>query len=224
MPVYNEADTIDMIVEKVLLQKETGELIIVDDGSDDGTFEKISLLSRKDRRIIVIRHKNNIGKGAAVRSGLVEATMPIVMPQDADLEYNPADYSLLLQPFYDNNVNVVYGSRFISGGVDKTKTSFWHIFGMNVLTKITNVILGTKLTDEATCYKAFRRELIEKIDLRENGFGFCPEITAKISRLGIDIMEVPISYSRRSIKEGKKIKLRHGIEALWCLLKYRFSI
>jgi glycosyltransferase involved in cell wall biosynthesis len=190
----------------------------VDDGSSDNSWTLIERAALGDSRIVTRRHDLNRGKGAAVRSGLSLVSTAYVVVQDADLEYDSGDYPALLSPLLDGRAEVVYGSRFL----DRTllRTSWWHEAGNLMLTWATSLMTGLKLSDEATCFKAFRTDLIGRLALRENGFGFCPEFTAKVARMGVPVVEVPIRYSARSHSQGKKIRLRHGFEALWCLLRY----
>ena len=171
-----------------------------------------------DARVRLVQHERNRGKGAAVRSGFAVATAPVLVIQDADLEYDPADYARLLQPIVSGAADVVYGSRFMNG--QPAKSPWWHRTGNRLLTWFTNWVTGLRLTDEATCYKLFRRELLPGLQLSEDGFGFCPEFTAKLSRQGVRIVEVPVRYEGRSHAQGKKLRLRHGWEAVRCLVKY----
>jgi glycosyltransferase involved in cell wall biosynthesis len=220
MPAFNEEGTIDAIIAKVLAQPTVGELIIVNDRSTDGTAGRMKAWIERDNRVQVLEHETNRGKGAALKSGFALAKGMIIIPQDADLEYDPADYDRLIAPIMADEADVVYGSRFLnrpSGG-----SPWWHRVGNRILTWASNVASGLQLTDEATCYKVFRRDLLREIKLAENGFGFCPEFTAKVARLGKRVKEVPVSYHGRSRAEGKKIRIRHGIEALHCILKYNY--
>lgn len=220
MPVFNEAKSVGMIIERVLRQIMVRELIVVDDGSDDGTWEQLQPWPAKDARVKILRHLGNYGKGAAIRMGITLSTAPFIIVQDADLEYDPEDFGSLLAPLLRGEADVVYGSRF-----DKRSRSItprWHRFGNIALTKISNWVSGLTLTDQATCYKMFRRDVLQGLRLQENGFGFCPEITAKVSKLGARVREVPISYRGRTRSEGKKITLFHGFEALWCMVWYNW--
>jgi glycosyltransferase involved in cell wall biosynthesis len=219
MPVYNEEATVAKVVEAVLAQRPIQELIIVDDASTDGTWDLLNTLS--DPRIHLFQHAHNQGKGAAIRTGLSKAKAPIVVIQDADLEYDPTEYYLLLKPILSNKADVVFGSRFGSGA--HRVLYFWHALGNKFLTTLSNMATNLNISDMETCYKVFRREVIQKLNIQENRFGFEPEITAKISRLkGIRIYEVPISYYGRTYAEGKKVGWRDGISALRCIAKYNF--
>lgn len=218
MPVYNEALTFDLTLERVLAQGCVKEVIAVDDGSRDGSWARLQQWSGREGRVRVLRHERNRGKGTAIRTALAQATAPLVVIQDADLEYDPADYPRLLEPILRGEAEVVYGSRFGAGA--QAQTSRGHRRTNRLLTWAANRITGLRLSDEATCYKLFRRELLLGLELQEVGFGFCPEVTAKLARGGIRIVEVPIRYRARSRGEGKKIRWRHGLQALWCIVKY----
>jgi dolichol-phosphate mannosyltransferase len=220
MPAYNEAAYIDTIITQVLAQPEVMQLIVVDDGSTDKTQEKILAWKARDARVEVVIHPVNRGKGAAIRSGLGQVKGAAVVIQDADLEYNPQDYTALLSPLLKGEADAVYGNRFFEGS---SFNGFFHRFGNKTLTMVARVLTGWPLQDEATCYKMLRTEILNKIELREEGFGFCPEITVKLSRMGARFVELPIRYNSRTTEEGKKIRLWHGVEALWCLVKYRFQ-
>ena len=219
IPCFNELNTIDNIVEAVRSfpygQK---EIIIVDDGSTDGTTEKLKheLEKSVDR---VIYHDRNYGKGAALRSGIKAATGDIVIVQDADLEYDPKEIPFVIQPILDDRADVVYGSRF-AGGNPHRVLYFWHMVGNKFLTIFSNMFTNLNLTDIETCYKAFRREIIQSVEIEENRFGFEPEITAKVAKKGCRIYEVGISYSGRTYQEGKKIGWKDGLRAIICILKY----
>ena len=220
MPVYNEARTIRDIVARVLAIDVSKELIIVDDCSTDGTRDIVAELAEHEDVVVVLQDRNR-GKGAALRRGFEEATGRIVLVQDADLEYDPAEYPKLLRPILEGRADVVYGSRFC-GGESQRVLRFWHSLGNRVLTLLSNAFTNLNLTDVETCYKVFRRELILGLTLEENRFGFDPEVTAKIAGLkGCRIYEVGISYDGRTYEEGKKIGLRDGFRALWCIWKYR---
>ena len=217
IPCFNEVATIDEILERVLAAPATEEVIAVDDGSTDGTVERLQ--ANSDPRLRVILQPENQGKGAALRRGFGEATADYVVVQDADLEYNPQDYPLLLQPLEDDLADAVYGSRF-KGSAAHRVLYFWHSVGNRLLTATSNMFTNLNLTDMETCYKAFRTELIQSIDLREDRFGFEPEVTAKLARRRVRIYEVGISYAGRTYEEGKKIGLQDGFRALWCILRY----
>jgi glycosyltransferase involved in cell wall biosynthesis len=194
------------------------EIILVDDGSADGTRELIrDKLDEKVDRVIL--HERNRGKGAALRSGFERATGDFVVVQDADLEYDPRDYAKLLRPFVEHGADVVYGSRFI-GGESHRVLYYWHYLGNRLLTTLSNMLTNLNLTDMEVCYKAFRRDVLSRIRIEEDRFGFEPEITAKVARLGCSIYEVGISYAGRTYEEGKKIGWRDGVRAVWCIFKY----
>jgi glycosyltransferase involved in cell wall biosynthesis len=194
------------------------EIVVVDDASTDGT-DKVLSSAIEPRVAKVIRHEINRGKGAALRTGFAAATGDIVLVQDADLEYDPRDYPRLLQPILENRADVVYGSRF-SGGESHRVLYFWHWVTNKMLTLLSNMLTDLNLTDMETCYKAFRREILEQIRIEEDRFGVEPEITAKVAKLGCRIYEVGISYSGRTYAEGKKIGWRDGVRAVWCIFKY----
>lgn len=223
IPVFNEKNTISEILKRIerVNLGELGfdkEVIIVDDGSGDGSRE---ILKNFEDRYKIVYHKKNQGKGAAVRTGLEIASGDYVIIQDADLEYDPQDYKKLLDFALKNNAEVVYGSRRLNLRNKPSYSSYY--WGGIILNWLTNLILGIKITDESTCYKLFKTEVIKSIPLKCKRFEFCAEITAKISKRGIKIYEVPISYSPRHIEEGKKIRWRDGLIALWTLIKYKFT-
>ncbi len=222
MPCYNEVQTIDVCVNSVLESPWVAELIIVDDGSTDGTREKLAKLA--DPRVEVIFHSENGGKGAALRTGFGKATADFVVVQDADLEYDPVEFSKLLKPLLDGKADVVYGSRFAGSDAHRV-LYFWHMVGNKFLTLLSNGFTNLNLTDMETCYKCFRREIIQAIDLCENRFGIEPELTGKIAAGRHRVYEVGISYAGRTYEEGKKIGWRDGIRAVYCIIKYspRFS-
>ena len=219
IPVYNEVNTIDEIVKRVAATKLPTEILVVDDGSSDGTREKLAILEKR-KLIRVILHEKNQGKGAAVRTGIQNATQDIVIIQDADLEYNPRDYPTLLKPIKDGIADVVYGSRFLGGG--RRPILFWNMVANKILTLITNILYNNILSDMETGYKVFKREIFKDIKLRSNRFDFEPEFTAKILKRRIRIFEVPITFNPRDYSEGKKIHMSDAFYAVWALFKYRF--
>lgn len=228
IPVYNEAATIHLILEKVirvnLLQQLSKEIILVNDCSRDGSGEVIRTLIAKHTGVTMhlVEHEVNKGKGAAIRTGIEFAKGDYIVIQDADLEYDPEEYNILLQPILDGHADVVYGSRFM-GGKPHRILFFWHSIGNKFLTFLSNMMTNLNLSDMETCYKLFRAPIIKNIRLRENRFGFEPEVTAKISRIpNIRIYEVGISYYGRTYLEGKKIGWKDGVRAIYCILKYRF--
>jgi glycosyltransferase involved in cell wall biosynthesis len=221
MPVYNEAATVAEVIKVVLAQRPVRQLVIVDDCSRDGTWDKLQSLAQNEPRINLIRHDVNQGKGAALRTGIAQATADIVIIQDADLEYDPGEYHALLAPILAGKADVVFGSRFLGFGAHRV-LYYWHSVGNNLLTTLSNMATDLNLSDMETCYKTFRRDVIQKIKIEENRFGFEPEITAKVARARVRIYEVAISYNGRTYAEGKKIGWRDGFHALWCILKYNF--
>jgi len=221
MPVFNEAATVADVIKTVLAQRPVQQLVIVDDASRDGTWDKLQPLATGEPRIKLVRHEANQGKGAALRTGFAHATAPIVIIQDADLEYDPAEYHRLLVPILSGKADVVFGSRFIGSDAHRV-LYFWHSVGNKMLTTLSNMATGVNLTDMETCYKTFRREVIQTIKIEENRFGFEPEITAKVAKLNVRIYEVAISYYGRTYAEGKKIGWRDGFRAMWCIWKYNF--
>ncbi|MEM6458319.1 MAG: glycosyltransferase family 2 protein [Planctomycetota bacterium] len=219
IPIYNEQETLDEIVRRVRAAPLDKDLVLVDDASTDGTRQLLRRYENDDD-CTVLYHEENRGKGAALRTGFAAATGDVVIVQDADLEYDPQEYARLLEPISAGKADVVFGSRF-AGGESHRVLYFWHSLGNSLLTLLSNMFTGLNLTDMETCYKVFRREIIQSIRIRENRFGFEPEITAKVSRIkGIRIYEVGISYAGRTYEEGKKIGLRDGFRALWCIAKY----
>lgn len=222
IPAFNEAPTLCTIVRLVLAQPEVQEIIVVDDGSQDGSWDQLQSELAKDPRVRAFRHDKNRGKGAALRTGFAEATASIVLVQDADLEYDPAEYSMLLRPILEDKADVVFGSRFLGGGPHRV-LYFWHSVGNKVVTTFSNICTNLNLTDIEVGYKACRRTILQRITLCEDGFGFEPEFTAKVANLeGVRIYEVPVSYYGRTYAEGKKISWRDGAAALWYIIKYNF--
>jgi glycosyltransferase involved in cell wall biosynthesis len=219
IPVYNEKNTVLELVRRVRSVELQKEIIVVDDFSTDGTRELLASLPPScDLKVILQPH--NMGKGAALRAGFQSVSGDIVVVQDADLEYDPAEYPVLIQPILADKADVVYGSRFLGG--PHRVLLFWHSVGNKVLTTLSNMLTDLNLTDMETCYKVFRADVLKKIRLRENRFGFEPEFTAKMARAGCRVFEVPISYSGRDYTEGKKIGWRDGVAAIYFILKYRF--
>jgi len=219
IPVYNEVNNIEEIIKRVQSTKLAAEIVIVDDTSQDGTREILQKLDGK-KKIRVILHEKNQGKGAAVVTGMNAAKGDVLLIQDADLEYDPRDYPMLLQPINEGIADVVYGSRFLGG--PHRVTMFWHLVANPLLTTMTNILYHTLLTDMETGYKVFRRDVIKGMKIRAKRFNFEPEFTAKILKSKHRIFEVPISFNPRDYSQGKKIKLKDAFEAVWALLKYRF--
>jgi len=217
VPCFNEEATIGALVGQVLASPWVAEIVVVDDGSSDRSREILADLD--DPRLAVVLHERNQGKGAALRTGFSRATSRFVVVQDADLEYDPAEYGLLLEPLLDDRADVVYGSRFLSGRPHRV-LYFWHSMGNKFLTLLSNMFTDLNLTDMETCYKCFRREVIQSIVIEEDRFGFEPEITAKLAEGRFRIYEVGISYSGRTYDEGKKIGWRDGVRAVYCIIRY----
>ena len=219
IPVYNEVESIQVILKRVQEQNLAHEIVVVDDGSKDGTRDVLKELDGKNG-VRVVLHEHNKGKGAAVRTGMAAALGDVLLIQDADLEYDPRDYPILLKPLEEGIADVVYGSRFL--GASRRVAMFWHMVANHLLTFMTNVLYNTILTDMETGYKVFRREVLDGMVLHANSFDFEPEFTAKILKRKFRIFEVPITFNPRDYTEGKKIKLRDAFEAVWTLIKYRF--
>lgn len=219
IPVYNEVESIQEILKRVRATRLAREIIVVDDGSVDGTRELLKKLDGKSS-LQVILHEKNQGKGAAISTGLQAASGEVLLIQDADLEYDPRDYPLLLKPIEEGIADVVYGSRFLGG--PRRVVMFWHMIANYMLTFMTNILYDTILTDMETGYKVFRRKVTEGMPIRARRFDFEPEFTAKVLKRHFRIYEVPISFNPRDYSEGKKIKLRDAFEAVWTLIKYRF--
>lgn len=237
IPVYNEKDTVVELIELTKAVPVEKEIIVIDDGSSDGTKELLRSRYANDKTVHLLHHERNAGKGSAIRTGISAVRGDIVIVQDADLEYDPQDFLPILKKFDEPGVQVVYGTRFRDMrwrifirqwtqnhffGAHHEIKQFHLYFGVQLLNVLSNVLYGAGITDEATCYKAFRREVLTQTKLRCTGFEFCPEVTAKVRKAGHKIYEVPISYHPRSAIEGKKLNWRHGIQAIWTLVKYRF--
>ncbi|MBI2386961.1 MAG: glycosyltransferase family 2 protein [Elusimicrobia bacterium] len=221
IPAYNEARTIAACLEAVYGRNPGRDLevIVVDDGSTDGTYEAAKAAARPGT--VVLKHDKNSGKGTAIRTALDKASGEVVLIQDADLEYDPADYARLLEPIESGRAAVVYGSRHLAAGNRRSYARYY--YGGRLVSVFTNLLYGSSITDEPTCYKVFKTSLLRSFDLKCTGFEFCPEATAKTLLRGIPILEVPISYRPRRIEEGKKIRWYDGIEALWTLLRLRWT-
>ena len=219
MPVYNERNTLREVISRVLAVPFDIELVCVDDGSADGSREILAELQASHPQICVYQQPANMGKGAALRRGIQASTGDFVIIQDADLEYDPAQYPTLLEPLIQGRADVVYGSRFLGGGPHRV-LYFWHSVGNSILTLISNALTNMNMTDMETCYKVFRREIIQSIPLEEDRFGFEPEVTVKVAKRRLRVYEVGVSYSGRTYAEGKKIGWKDGFRALWCLAKY----
>lgn len=226
VPCYNEVKTIDEVLGRVAASPLVAEIVVVDDFSTDGSREKLKAIQDNwvnlDVTLQVLNHSMNRGKGAALRTGFSEATSDYVIVQDADLEYNPSEYEVLIKPLLAGQADVVYGSRFL-GGRPHRVLYFWHSVGNRILTVLSNMFTDLNLTDMETCYKMFRREVIQSITIHEDRFGFEPEVTAKIAAGKWRVYEVGISYAGRTYDEGKKIGWRDGIRAVYCIVRYSFK-
>ena len=221
MPAYNEKETIEAILDRVIGTPYEKEILVVDDGSTDGTRE---ILARRDGKdgVKVILHERNKGKGAALATGFGAATGDVVLIQDADLEYDPDDYPILLRPIEEGKADVVFGSRFL-GGTHRCHL-FWHYMGNRLLTFVSNAFTNLNLTDMETCYKVFTSDVVHRLTITSRRFGVEPELTAKVARLRCRIYEVPISYYGRDYASGKKIGLKDAFEAMWCIVKYNLFV
>jgi len=222
MPVYNERATIEEILRRVLAQPCVSQLVIVDDGSTDGTRDYLRNEAAKHPAVQVIYHEQNGGKGAATRTGIAAATAPFVIIQDADLEYDPAEYGALIEPLIADKADAVFGSRFI-GGQGHRVLYFWHMVGNKILTLFSNMFTNLNLTDMECCYKVFRRDFLQSITLEENGFGVEPELAAKAALGELRIFEVGVSYNGRTYKEGKKITYKDGFRAIYAIVRYSLA-
>ncbi|MFL6206210.1 MAG: glycosyltransferase family 2 protein [Acidimicrobiales bacterium] len=219
MPAFNEEATLAIAAARVLASPWSAELIIVDDGSCDDTYHVAKEVEASDQRVVLLQHDLNRGKGAALRTGFAAARYEVVIVQDADLEYDPAEYPTVIAPILAGTADAVFGSRFMSSGAHRV-LYFWHYVGNRALTTLSNAFTNLNLTDMETCYKAFRREVIQSIEIEEDRFGFEPEITAKLAAQRLRIFEVGISYAGRTYAEGKKIGWRDGVHALACIIRY----
>jgi glycosyltransferase involved in cell wall biosynthesis len=222
IPCFDEAATLAAVVRSVLARRDVHEIIVVDDGSGDSSWHVLQQLASEDVRIRPVRHNQNRGKGAALRSGFAKVTGTIIVVQDADLEYDPSEYDLLLKPIIEGRADVVFGTRFLGAGTRRV-LYFWHYVGNKLITMISNICSNMNFSDIEVGFKVFKTDIIRSIKLQENRFGFEPEITAKLAKLrGIRIYEVSISYFGRTYEEGKKIRWRDGVLALWLVIKYNF--
>jgi len=219
VPMFNEEGTLAEVLGKILVQKMVGEVVLVDDGSSDRTAQIARQWENDDERVRFIQHHVNQGKGAALRTGFLQAKMPYVIVQDADLEYNPEEFYKVVSPLADGRADVVYGSRYLKKDT-RVVLRFWHTMGNRFLTLLSNMMSDLHVTDMETCYKCFRREVIQAIPIEENRFGFEPEVTAKLAKMQLRVMETSVSYYPRSYQEGKKIGVRDGFRAIWCIIRY----
>ena len=223
IPCYNEVNYIEKVIDSINLQKiENREIIVVDDASTDGTKEKLIQLKEKNKIDILIFHEINLGKGGALRTALKKTSGEIILIQDADLEYNPKDYPKLIKPILEGNADVVYGSRFLGGDDAHRVLYFWNRVANALLTTFANILVDMNLTDMETGFKAFKKKALDGIKIEENRFGFEPEITVKLAKKKLKFFEVGVSYYGRTYEEGKKIGLKDGFRAIYCLIKYRF--
>jgi glycosyltransferase involved in cell wall biosynthesis len=224
IPCFNENKYIEKVIDSINAQKiEDKEIIVVDDASTDGTKEKLTELKEKKKIDILIHHEINLGKGGAVRSALKKSTGEIIIIQDADLEYSPKDFFRLIKPIAEGKADVVYGSRFLGGGEDAHRVLyFWHRVANGILTTLANILTDMNLTDMETGYKAFKKNTLDNISIEENRFGFEPEITIKLAKKKLKFFEVGVSYNGRTYDEGKKIGIKDGFRAVYCLFKYKF--